>query len=321
MSESPLIWLPRHKEIYVPTGKSVLKGWYRLHVMREDGSERLDTGWFPNLITNGGLDQFAAGSGFSVCAVGSGNTTPAVTNTQLVALVGSTTTQAIISQTTNGSSPYGTTYEIQYQFAIGGATGNLSEVGIGSSTTSLFSRALILDGSGNPTTITILSSEALYVDYTFQVFPPLSDVTGTVVLNGVTYNTTVRAMLAGNNTYWNQPNVGLGLGNPNANYSTFVSDSNIGTITSNPTGGTGNAETFTITNGPYTNGTYAYPVSVTYGLTSANFASGVRSWGMIMNGSNNGRGAFQIGFLNGSTGIAKTGSYTLVLNAEMSWTA
>jgi hypothetical protein len=294
-----------------------------MRAVRADGSQRLLADWFPNLITNGGLDQFAAGNEFSLCAVGSGNTAPAVTNTQLVSLVGTTTTSVVISQTTQSVSPYMSAYEVQFQFPIGGATGNLSEVGIGSSATALFSRALILNGVGSPTTITILSSEALYVDYTLQILPPLTDVTGTVTLNGVVYNTTVRASQVTNLSYWCNPAEGLGLGNPNANFSTFVSDGALGPITGGPTGGTGNTGTFTITNGPYVNGTYTYPMSVTYGLTAANYANGISIWGLTMNGSSNGRGAFQIGFASGTTppGIAKTGSYTLVLNAQMSWTA
>lgn len=323
MSESPLIWLPRHKDIILPTLKAKIRGFYRMRAVRADGSSRLLADWFPNLITNGGLDQFAAGSQFAVCAVGSGNTAPAVTNTQLVSLVGSTTTSAVISQTTQSSSPYMSAYEIQFQFAIGGATGNLSEVGIGASTTNLFSRALILNGGGSPTTITILSSEALYVDYTLQIFPPLTDVTGTVTLNGVVYNTTVRASNVTSPTFWCGPNVGLGLGNPNANYSTFVTDGTIGAITAGISGGTGNTGTFSITNGPYTNGSYSYAVSVSYALTAANYANGIQAWGLTMNGSSNGRGCFQIGFASGGSppGIAKTASYTLVLNAQMSWTA
>ncbi|MBD8496659.1 hypothetical protein, partial [Pseudomonas syringae] len=64
-----------------------------------------------------------------------------------------------------------------YTFPIGGATGNISEIGIGWALTgtSLFSRALVKDSSGNPITITVLADEQLRVYYQFRVYQPTTD--------------------------------------------------------------------------------------------------------------------------------------------------
>src|SRR5574340_1768735 len=76
-------------------------GRLRVLVLDSAGNLKTDTGWFPNLITNTGLDTFGSapanypGSyyvGPNLCTVGTGNTTPAYTDTALVSPVAHTTT-------------------------------------------------------------------------------------------------------------------------------------------------------------------------------------------------------------------------------------
>src|SRR5690606_4774599 len=70
-------------------------------------------------------------------------------------------------------------YEItvSHQFGQGQAAGNLSEIGIQHTSTSgpLWSRALILDGQGNPTTITVLPDDFLTCYYTLRIMIPKED--------------------------------------------------------------------------------------------------------------------------------------------------
>ena len=67
-------------------------------------------------------------------------------------------------------------------------------IGWAASGTTLFSRALILDNGGSPTTITILSNEYLDIVYEYRVYPPEgADYTGTVVIDSITYDVTGRA--------------------------------------------------------------------------------------------------------------------------------
>ncbi len=189
-----------------------LKGRFKLVAHKVDGdgnivSTRELTPWFDNLITDFGLDYIGmtkSGNHINGCSVGSGNTPPANSDTALVTPVATTTT---VSSNWNGiayttASPYYIEYKITFRFNTGTAAGNLSEVGIVSNATTpnkLFSRALILDGSGNPTTITVLSDEILDVTYALRTYLPNggADVTGTFsqTIDGVatTFNYTLRA--------------------------------------------------------------------------------------------------------------------------------
>lgn len=156
---------------------------------------------FPNLILDSGLDKMGTGNAIEGCAVGSGGSTPVITQTALDAVVGVTTT---IQAQGEGESnyitePYYSSYQRTYRFNAGQATGNLSEIGIGwgintsnKTVAGLWSRALIKDVNGNPTTITLLSDEVLDVKYTVQLIVPQNDVTGVCKIGGEDYNFIVR---------------------------------------------------------------------------------------------------------------------------------
>jgi hypothetical protein len=157
---------------------------------------------FDNLITDQGLDRMGNNSSWAqFCQVGSGNDAPNVADTSLETFVAASSTQQSATSGAQGSPPYFAYSTKTYRFAVGVATGNLSEVGIGwsSGAGTLFSRALILDGGGSPTTITVLADEVLDVTYTFRVYPPAMadgtpvDVTGTINISGVDYDYTIRA--------------------------------------------------------------------------------------------------------------------------------
>lgn len=170
-----------------------LAGRYMLRAIRPDGSERILADWFENLVLDGGLNRIGSGAIISTAVVGSGSTTPANGESTLSALVASTTTQ-------QGGDVRGTdlangfAYNRRtYRFAAGVAAGNLSEVGIGWGSTTLFSRALIKDVGGTPTTITILSDEVLDLVYELRVYWPTTDATATINLSGTDYTVTVRA--------------------------------------------------------------------------------------------------------------------------------
>lgn len=183
------------------------------------GSRHVLADWFPNLITNQGLNYVGQYSTYlSACQVGTSSTAPANSDTGLVGfLVGTTTVQS----TTYGaaaSSPYYGKITLVFRFATGVAAGNLSEVGVGRAATGsvLFSRALIVDGVGTPTTITVLSDEILDVTYELRLYVPLVDVTGSTTLNGISRSYTIRGFAATSELQWAR---GLGVtatGNWNA---------------------------------------------------------------------------------------------------------
>ncbi|WP_313116418.1 hypothetical protein [Stenotrophomonas indicatrix] len=181
-------------------------GWYKIEAFRADaeggevpGSRRTLADWFPNLITNAGLDLFGTTGGTLVneyCRVGSGNTAPAPTDTALVAQIAVSNT---VQSDTNGVNRTGTYYGWRrrvIRFAagsLGSSAANIAEVGVSpAASTALFSRALILDGGGVPTTISVQPDEVLDVTYELRVYPTLADASGSVVIAGVTYAWTAR---------------------------------------------------------------------------------------------------------------------------------
>lgn len=307
-----MILIPKHRDLIVPVvAQTRVAGFYKLEAVDAMGRRRLLADWFPNLITTNGANAFGSATVLGTCAVGSGNATPALTDTALQALVASTTTTNSTTQSNSGSSPYFGSYTVQYNFAIGVATGNLSEVGVGPTATSLFSRALILDGGGSPTTITVLSSEALYVTYQLNQYVPLSDVTGSVTIAGVSYGYTVRAGDA-TSTEWAYSNANVFVGIVSA----VAFNGTIGAITTTPSGTASSASS--IANNSYSSGSFSRSGTATWNLISGNLSGGITAalvrWGDA--GNSNNRGLYQIGF---SPAIPKDASHVLTLSFSTSW--
>lgn len=307
----PLLWLPKTKEVLLETRTppSCFSGRYRIEIEGADGRRRVAADWFKNLITTNGGNQLGTTSPLSFCAVGSGNTAPALTDTALVSLVASTGTAISTVYGNSSSAPWYGSTTYQYSFAAGTATGNLSEVGVGASPTSLFSRALILDGGGSPTTITVLSSEALYVTYQLFQYAPTTDVTGNITIGGVSYSYTLRASLA-NTTNWAYQNNDYGLLSL-----AQVSNGTIGSVTGSISGTTSNADG--ISNSAYSSGSFSMAGTASWSLTQGNVSGGVTAAQFLAGVNHQSRGQFQIGF---GSAIPKTSSYTLALSFSVTWT-
>lgn len=166
--------------------KTTVKGVYTFIVSGADGTVRHkgELAESPNLITNGGLDLMATQSNYlDKCFVGTGSTTPQFSDSTLASILATSNTSSE-ARGTLPESPYYTWVRKTYRFNEGVAAGNLSEVGVGFVATALFSRALILDALGNPTSITILPDETLDVVYELRLYPNLVDATGTMTLGG-----------------------------------------------------------------------------------------------------------------------------------------
>jgi hypothetical protein len=164
-------------------------GFFKMEARKLDGSVRPLTGWFPNLVTDVGLNRIGQGSYLNACHVGTNNTAPANSNTSLAGYVAGTTTSVSGSNGAQATAPYYGWKRKTFRFGIGAATGNLSEVGVATAaanggSTVLFSRALILDEFGDPTTVTVLADEILDVTYELRLYPPLTDTTQTVSITG-----------------------------------------------------------------------------------------------------------------------------------------
>ncbi len=205
---------------------------------------------FPNLITNLGLNYFYTyGFNLSYCYVGSGNTPPSFADADLNNFIGETWTNYASSTVSNTSTPpYISTKNYFYEFPVGVATGNLSEIGMGwknSGVRKLFSRALILDAQGLPTTITVLPTEILRVTYILKLYIPDTDVSGSLTLSGNvggTHTWTARAARVTESFSWT---AGVGLTpwftyratvNDSPNPTVFAYASSMGGVTSAPAG-------------------------------------------------------------------------------------
>ena len=184
-----------------------LYGEVKVIVKRADDTVRLDTGFFPNVITNLGLDAIGNNHNlFSYCAVGGGNSTPLNTNTKLdnFLAVGS----QISSESKYDYDPvrdtefYKCSRTVGYRFE-GLGNKNISEVGLVGAHASgqylAYTRTLIKNSAGEPTVITVLSGEILELQYRlWQVFDVKDkDQVVTAMIDGVEVPFNVKIRLAG----------------------------------------------------------------------------------------------------------------------------
>lgn len=290
-----------------------IAGRFKMTAIRPDGTERPLTGWINNLVTDAGLERMGTGTWFSGCHVGSGTATPAVTDAALQSFVAGTTTVQATSDGAASSSPYYGWKIKTFRFAAGVAAGNLTEVGIATAATSggstkLITRALILDGSLAPTTITVLSDEVLDVTYELRVYPATeSDVTGSIVISGVTYNYTIRPSdVTGARWYDYIGDAVTHTPTTGNDYTGYTGA--IGAMTSGPAG---SASTFDLTNATYGAGSLYRDGTVTLGLNSVNLPGGIRSF---KGGTS--LGAYQIDM---GASIPKDGTKTLALTFRVAW--
>lgn len=225
--------------------KAELSGRFIFHKIQceEINGELVPTGQpekvaeFNNLITDLGLNEIgtrAIDSAITVVQVGSGNAPPQNTDSGLVNVIAtSSTQQSSTFSAQTATAPFYAFRRRTVRFSAGAAAGNLSEVGVGWATgNNLFSRALILDALGNPTTITVLPTEVLDVTYEIRIYPPETDFSGSLVLNGVTYNVTARAAGVDNGFLWTTSRSGAS----SSTTQNRAYDGNIADVLSSPSG-------------------------------------------------------------------------------------
>lgn len=167
----------------------------RRRQLSENECEETVISEFTNLITDNGLDIIATtGSVYYYCQVGTGTATPAFTDVALgakVAHVGYSTS----TYPTPTAAPYTRTITFKYTFNPGVLTVPITEIGVSPAITgNLFSRTLIKDTNGNPTSISLLSDEYLDIYYSLSVTPPSTDSAVSFTINGTQYNAIIRGL-------------------------------------------------------------------------------------------------------------------------------
>lgn len=294
--------------------KTPCEGWFSLSAFKVDdsgqeisGSRREVAQPFRNLITDGGLDRMGNNADWLTwCQVGSGSTAPAVGNSALVSRVAASNSIVGDSLNSQSSPPYYVSRTNTYRFAAGVAAGNLAEVGIGwASTGGLFSRALILDALGSPTTITVLAGELLDVTYQFRQYMPSADWIGSLTLRGVSHSIVGRAsgVTSGD---WSINTTGQTAGR--VDFRPRVYSGDIGPITGSPSG---TSVLSNLGSSPYSSGSLAREATLLLGNPDANFAGGIGAFKINM-----GIGSYQFGF---TPKIMKTSVDTLSLTFRHSW--
>ena len=252
-------------------------GFFKLEAVSPDGSVRTLADWFPNLVLNQGLDQFGTNTSNSYStqagimtyvSVGTGSVAPAATDTTLTNFLASQYKKSATAG--NDAAGRYAWYRVIYEYAVNAATGNLSEIGVGTSTV-LVAKSLIKDGNGDPTTITVLSAEALRVSYELRVNIP----TGNYLMTVDGYDIVIKAASA--DTWAAGYFLGCDL---------KVGDSGVGaTIDDSPPNISGANVVDTNTTGAYTGGTYTLSYTAYAGVDKANyninallFETGMAKW-------------------------------------------
>ena len=174
----------------------------------DDMSTAENPGGSPNLITDNGMEMLKSTDFLSRIMVSSDSTAPAKTDTALAGLVATSGTTTV-SEGPNDFTPVDYPWcsaNVSVQFAQGAAAGNLSKVAIGTSSTNMFAIALIKDGSGNPTTITVTSIEFLTVTYQWRMYYDLTwSQDNTFTVDSVSTTTTLMQgpLVSSDATDWN----------------------------------------------------------------------------------------------------------------------
>lgn len=290
-----------------------LAGRFRLTATKPDGTQRIVADWFDNLITDAGLNRLGTGGIATHCQVGTGSTTPNVLDTALAAKLADTTaTATAITYGSSGSAPWYGWVRKEFRFAAGVAAGTIAEVGIGwAATGSLWSRALVVDGSGNPTTITILSDEVLDILYEIRVYPPTTDFVSTLSLSGVEYAYTMRPSLISAQEWGPQSILSSGFGN-GATFDFRGCSGPMGTITTSPSGTFAPSNNTSVTEA-YVSGSLKRVNNWSFALGDQNIVGGIRSAQVSR--------PFMLGYWQCEfvPNIPKTSAKVMTLKTSISW--
>lgn len=297
------------------------EGWFNLSVFKVDesgkevqGSRKSPVPPFRNLITDAGLDRMGNNADWLTwCQVGSGSTAPSFGDTALVSRVSASQTIQANQISAQSSEPYYVARTNTYRFSAGLAAGNLSEVGIGwSSTGSLFSRALILDALGSPTTITVLSDEILDVTYQFRQYMPTVDGVDTLFLRGQSYQVQSRALAVttASDSGWSIGVSGTSAATSGTGILNSAFTGGVGTITASSPQGTP-LPSSSITPSNYSTGSLQREAVIFFNNSSGNNPAGIGSIRAKL-----GIGLYQFGF---TPNIMKTAEDTLSLTLRHSW--
>ena len=305
--------------------KSELEGIIKLEIIKEDGTLKEAEGLnipFYNLITDAGLNYVngiqTIWSCMNYCRVGTSSTPPTINDTTLGSQTGSYTFSESSTPSVQSSTlPYYSSTQSVFTFSVGGVSGNLTEIGFFSSISNgvMWSRALIKDSGGNPTTLTILPTEQLKVTYTVRRYLPTS-FTGSFTLNTNGTNSTINYTIMPANINLTSSPWYTGCVSQNSMYLYAYETNMLGSITSRPSGTVSSEVTGDGVD--YVSGSFQRDFTLTIPISTANFVTGIGSMTFWVGSYNvvQETCGYQCSF---SPKIRKTASKTLTIRLRLSW--
>lgn len=282
------------------------------------------SGWSENTILTSGRNELSKRDWFTCVQIGTNSTAPNAGQTSLLGYIAGSDTVVESSNACQSEPPYYAWKRKTFRFydTDGIANENLNEVAIGwsqTTQTSIMARALIEDINGVQVTITPLPGEWLDVLVEVRYYPPLEDVTGSFILDGVTYNYIIRAAQVTNSLLWSEY-IGSKIQgySPNNAY-WYATDGDIGTIDIGPSGIVYNQDNNAIWNGAYSENSYQQ----VFGLTGQANAW-LATTGKLMRSLRifTTAGAYQVQFdsqSNPGYGIPKDSTWSLGTGFVIGW--
>lgn len=294
---------------------------FRVHP--ETGREIALTGKFGNLLLTSGRNEMANRDWFTAVQVGTSNVAPGAAQTSLDGYLAGTSQIEEDVSAAQSVAPYYGWRRKRFRFPIGTIVSNeiVKELGLGWDTASgdnIATRALPEDISGTQTTVTWIADEYLDIVVEVRYYPPLTDATGTVVFNGVTYDYTLRAASVTSDSAW-AANIGTQIESFalfNTDWQAF--DNDINTIDLAPSGVDYDGNTNDYTNA-YVNNSYEITFGMIGGPAEWNATTGKLARSFLIKTT---AGWYQIQFDSQSSpgnGIPKTSSFTLTLQFTLGW--
>lgn len=315
---APEVLIRRYLEGQLDAPNIVMKGFVKWELVRNGRVIRDSGGFHPNVITNVGMDSIGAyvtiDTATTQAKVGTGSAAPAITDVNLQTPIGTAVTRsAVLSNTYTAGPPDYWARQHQYKFLEANANGNLTEFGTFNSAT-MFSRQLLKDGTGTPTTITKTATDQLWITYEIRLYPPTVDVNSVVTISAVNYDVTTRPMQVNGASAWGAF-IWAGLTTQRAQ----TKESNA-LLSRTAASDFGNQDQSTIVDTAYVSGNYYIETQTVWDITNANYPSGIGAIAHFY-GSNSGFSSsyqmFQHVFV--TTKIPKTNTKKLTLFLRRSW--
>jgi len=281
---------------------------------------------FQNLILDQGLNYLGSGEleFLLCCQAGTSNSTPSPSDIALGGYLNGMELDAIVYGQINTEERYMYVTGV-YTSDVGDIVGNVAEIGIGTTTSgaTLFSRSLVKDIGGNPTTITVLATEKLKVTYEYRVYQPETEIFNSVVDSYTVVGKTAKANTANAGTGWGfRQNSYSGDGHTDKYRNCFrinsgwiqITDGNMGaTILDSITGTVLHQDSVSSvgTDVAYITGTFTKDLALNFSATQANGGSGIGALTLVY-----GPTSFQFEF---TPNIIKTNLDTLEIVLRYSW--